>query len=103
MAAYCNMHVRHNSVRDIVFGREPVPESINIATLCPEEKDPRVERMTRSAEVLRAAAIGSAKRTLRAFGRRVDDFVEVLRPYVSFQRDQEKAISESDDSTLSVV
>jgi predicted patatin/cPLA2 family phospholipase len=103
MAAYCNMHVRHNSVRDIVLGREPVPEGINIATLCPEEKDPRVERMTRSAEVLRAAAIGSAKRTLRAFGRRVDDFVEVLRPYVSFQRDQEKDISESDDSTLSVV
>ena len=81
MSAYCNMHVRHNSVRDIVLGREPVPDGINIATLCPEEKDPQVERLTRSAAVLKAAAIGSAKRTLRAFGRRVDDFVEVLRPY----------------------
>jgi predicted patatin/cPLA2 family phospholipase len=100
MAAYCNMHVRHNSVRDIVLGREPVPEGINIATLCPEEKDPRVERMTRSTEVLRAAAIGSAKRTLRAFGRRVDDFVEVLRPYTSCPQDPERAIPESDDSAL---
>jgi predicted patatin/cPLA2 family phospholipase len=80
MKAYCGMHARHNPVRDIVLGREPAPGGINIATICPEEKGPQVERMTRSAEVLRAAAIGSAKRTLRAFGRRVDEFIEVLRP-----------------------
>ena len=80
--------------------REAVPEGINIATLCPEEKDPRVDRMTRSAQVLRAAAIGSAKRTLRAFGRRVDDFIEVLRPYPASQGDPGMIIAESDDSTL---
>lgn len=100
MKAFCGAHVRENSVRDIVLGREPVPDGINIATICPEEKDPRVERMTRSTEVLRTAAIGSAKRTLRAFGRAVRDFVEVLKPYPPVQPEAERTVPTSDDSSL---
>lgn len=95
LKAYCSTHIHENSVRDIVLGREPAPEGINIATICPEEKDPRVERMTRSTELLRAAAISSAKRTLRAFGRAVEDFVEVLRPFSGLKNELAEEISET--------
>jgi predicted patatin/cPLA2 family phospholipase len=100
LSAYCNTHVHENAVRDMVLGREPFPEGINIATICPEEKDPRVERTTRSSEILRAAAIASVKRTLRAFGRPVDEIVEVLKPYPPILREPEPFSAESDDSTL---
>jgi predicted patatin/cPLA2 family phospholipase len=102
MKAYCATHARENAVRDIVLGRQPVPDGINIATLCPEEKDPRVERMTRSTEVLKAAAIASVKRTLRAFGRSVDEVVEVLRPYSAQEVESEMLRPRSDSSTLTV-
>jgi predicted patatin/cPLA2 family phospholipase len=100
MREYCKTHLRENTVRDLVLGREPFAAGINIATICPEEKDPRVERTTRSTEILRAAAIASAKRTLRAFGRPVEEIVEVLKPYPPLTREPEPFASESDDSTL---
>ena len=102
MKAYCATHVHENAMRDIALGRQPVPDGINIATICPEEKDPRVERMTRSTEVLKAAAIASAKRTLRAFGRSVDEVVEVLRPYSAHDVDAATFRPRSDDSTLTI-
>jgi predicted acylesterase/phospholipase RssA len=102
LKAYCATHVHENAMRDIALGRQPVPDGINIATICPEEKDPRVERMTRSTEVLKAAAIASAKRTLRAFGRSVDEVVEVLRPYSAHDVDAGTLRPRSDDSTLTV-
>ena len=61
-------------------------ESVNIATLCPEESDPRVERTTRSTDVLKAAAIASARRTFGAFGHPVEEFIEVLRPFPATPR-----------------
>lgn len=103
MKAYCSTYARENAVRDIALGREPVPDGITIATICPEEKDPKVDRITRNTEILRAAAIASAKRTLRAFGRPVDEIVEVLRPYPVRPQPQsqpEAIQSDSDDSTL---
>lgn len=102
MKAYCATHARENAVRDIVLGRPPVPDGINIATLCPEEKDPRVERITRSTEVLKAAAVASVKRTLRAFGRYVDEVVEVLRPYSAHEVDADTVRPRADNSTLTV-
>jgi predicted patatin/cPLA2 family phospholipase len=102
MKAYCATHARENAVRDIVLGRQSVPDGINIATLCPEEKDPRVERMTRSTEVLKAAAIASMKRTLRAFGQYVDEVVEVLKPYSAQEVDSEMLRPRTDNSTLTV-
>jgi predicted patatin/cPLA2 family phospholipase len=102
MKAYCATHARENAVRDIVLGRQPVPDGINIATICPEEKDPCVERITRNAEVLKAAAIASAKRTLRTFGRCVDEVVEVLRPYSAHDVDSETLRQRPDNSTLTV-
>ncbi len=81
MKAYCNTYVRENEVRDIALGRQPITDGINIATICPEETDPKIERTTRSADLLKAAAIASAKRTLQAFGHPVEEFIEILRPF----------------------
>jgi len=101
LSAYCNTHVRENAVRDMVLGRERLSEAINIATICPEEKDPRVERTTRSTEILRAAAIASIKRTLRAFGQPVEEIVEVLKPYPPiFHEPEPVSAASDDDSTL---
>ena len=81
MNAFVRTYERENAVRDMALGRQPVPHSINIATLCPDDADPRIERTTRSTNLLKTAAIASAKRTLNAFGHDVEEFVEVLRPY----------------------
>jgi predicted acylesterase/phospholipase RssA len=79
--AYCGTYLRANATRDIALGRQSVPEGINIATICPDESDPKVVRMTRDAARLKAAAIVNARRTFEVFGYPVDEFVEVLRPY----------------------
>ena len=103
MNAFCSTYARENAVRDIALGRQPVPDGISIATLCPDEQDPRVERMTRTTEILKGAAIASAKRTLAAFGHIVEDFVEVLRPLPAIARNleaAETADSEPDDPSL---
>jgi predicted patatin/cPLA2 family phospholipase len=81
MAAYCDTYDRENTIRDMALGRRPIPTGINIATICPDEADPKIERMTRNTALLKEAAIASAKRTLKVFGYPVEEFVEVLRPY----------------------
>lgn len=99
MKAYCATFARENAVRDIALGKQDLPEGISIATLSPEDGEPRVDRTTRSTELLKAAAIASAKRTLEAFGHPVQEFIEVLRPYPPLQT-QPLLDEESDDSTL---
>jgi len=81
MRAYCNTHLRENTVRDIALGRQTVSDCLNIATICPTDTDPRIDRLTCNTVLLKAAAIASAKRTFDAFGYTVEEFVEVLRPY----------------------
>src|SRR5207244_2506323 len=100
MSAFCNTYIRENAVRDLALGRQALPDGINIATLCPEESEPRVERITRDTQVLKDAAISSAKRTLAAFGHLVEDFVEVLRPFPAIEGHTERVSSEEDDSSL---
>jgi predicted patatin/cPLA2 family phospholipase len=101
MNAFCSTYARENAIRDIALGRQAVPEGIHIATLCPDEYDPRVERMTRNTDVLKGAAMASAKRTLAAFGHTVEDFIEVLRPMPGVSDESEAAAtigSEPDDT-----
>ena len=100
MEAYCGAYQRENAVRDIALGRQPVPDGIHIATICPDETDPKIERTTRNAALLKAAAIASAKRTLNAFGRPVQEFIEVLRPILTEQPESETLVAESDDPTM---
>jgi len=100
ISAFCNTYIRENAVRDLALGRQALPDGINIATLCPEESEPRVERITRDTQVLKDAAISSAKRTLAAFGHLVEDFVEVLRPFPAIEGHTERVSSEEDDSSL---
>jgi predicted patatin/cPLA2 family phospholipase len=101
MKAYLRTHERANTLRDIAIGRQPVPDGVCIATICPEETDPKIERTTRTASLLKGAAMASAKRTLAAFGHHVDEFIEVLRPLFSaVPPDPKTAKSSSDDSTL---
>jgi predicted patatin/cPLA2 family phospholipase len=83
MSAYRSTHTRCNTLRDIALGRESLPPGINIATICPEDGDPEIERTTRNAQLLRGAATASARRTLAAFGCPVEEFVEVLRPFAA--------------------
>ncbi|PYS41252.1 MAG: hypothetical protein DMG14_07890 [Acidobacteria bacterium] len=94
MRAFCNTYLRENAVRDIALGRQPLLDGINIATICPEETDPKIERMTRDAALLRGAATASAKRTFEAFGHPVREFIEVLRPYPAIQREEVAAAEE---------
>lgn len=98
MNAYCSAYTRENAVRDIALGRQETPPGLTIATLCPSEKDPLVERTTRSTEILKAAAIASARRTYEAFGHPVDEFIEVLRPYPASNRKKEIIGPENDSS-----
>jgi predicted patatin/cPLA2 family phospholipase len=100
LKAFCNSYVRENAVREIALGYQETPEGINIATICPEEKDPRVDRTTRHTETLKAAAVMSAKRTFQAFGHAVEDVIEVLRPFPPVELETETLTSQSDDSTL---
>ena len=100
LKAYSNSYIRENAVREIVLGKQEIPEGINIATICPEETDPQVDRTTRHTETLKAAAIVSAKRTLQAFGHAVEDVIEVLRPFPPVEVESETFTSESDGPTL---
>jgi predicted patatin/cPLA2 family phospholipase len=100
LRAYRGAFIRENAVRDIALGRQTIPDGINIATICPEDTDPRVDRITRSTERLKTAAMASAMRTLRAFGHNVDEFIEVLRPFPPVAAVGETIMPESDDSTL---
>ncbi len=102
MIAFCSTYARENAVRDIALGRQTVPDGITIATICPDENEARVERMTRNTEILKGAAMASAKRTLALFGHVVADFIEILRPLpgVTDEAVPESAGSEPDDSTL---
>src|SRR5215471_3741428 len=59
MNAFCSSYIRENAVRDIALGRRSAPDGINIATLCPDEREPRVDRMTRKTEILKGAAMAS--------------------------------------------
>ena len=86
--AFCNLHLRSNAMRDMALGRQGIPDGINIATICPDETDPKVERLTRDTLLLKAAAIASAKRTLNAFGYLVDEFIELLRPHPAVELDE---------------
>src|SRR5262249_2842748 len=56
MDFYRNAPIRANTLRDIALGKSAVPSGINIATICPEEADPNVERTTRNAVLLKSAA-----------------------------------------------
>jgi predicted acylesterase/phospholipase RssA len=96
LRAFCSTYLHENATRDLVLGREAPPDGINIATICPEDSDPRIERMTRNTTQLKAAAIASAKRTFEAFGHPVEEFVEVLRPYPSVGKDEEYASCDSE-------
>ncbi len=81
MQRFIQGYTHSNELRDVAFGRTPTPSSVNIATICPEEDEPPVERMSRDRQLLKNAAIASARRTLIAFGRIAEEFAEVLRPY----------------------
>jgi predicted patatin/cPLA2 family phospholipase len=85
MRAFCGTYERENAIRDMALGNCPLPNGVRIATICPDDSDPRIERLTRSAPLLKAAAIASAKRTFEVFGFPVEEFVEVLRPYPPVQ------------------
>jgi len=100
LRAFCSTYVHENATRDLVLGRQTSLEGINIATICPEETDPKIERMTRSTTQLKAAAIASAKRTLAAFGHSVEEFVEVLRPYPSVHATEDDGSFESEPVPL---
>src|SRR5262245_54865038 len=54
--AYCNTYLRENVIRDTALGRVPVPSGVSIATICPDEGDPKIERMTRDTMLLKEAA-----------------------------------------------
>jgi hypothetical protein len=57
--------------------------------------------MTRNTEILKGAAMASAKRTLALFGHVVEDFIEILRPLPGITKaEPEAADSEPDDPTL---
>jgi hypothetical protein len=100
LKAYCNSYIRENAVREIVLGNQEIPGGINVATICPEETDPRVDRTTRSTETLKAAAIASVKRTFQVFGYAVEEVIEVLRPFPPVELESETFTSQSDGSTL---
>jgi predicted patatin/cPLA2 family phospholipase len=81
MDVYRNAPMRANTLRDIALGKEGGQSGINIATICPGEADPMVERTTRNAALLKSAAIASVRRTLLAFGYPVEDIIEIIRPF----------------------
>jgi predicted patatin/cPLA2 family phospholipase len=81
MDVYRNASMHANTVRDIALGKRSVPSNINIATICPSEADPMIERMTRNSVLLKGAAIASVRRTLLAFGYPVEEIIEIIRPF----------------------
>jgi predicted acylesterase/phospholipase RssA len=101
MNAYKNTPIRSNALRDLVLGRAGVPSGINIATICPDETDPKVERTTRNAVGLKNAAVANVRRTLEVFGYPVEEIIEIMRPFsAQLALDKSEISSASDDSTL---
>jgi predicted patatin/cPLA2 family phospholipase len=95
MNAFNNTFTRANELRDLALGRRAVPSGLNIATICPEETDPKIDRITRNARLLKGAAVASLRRTLRAFGHVVGELVEVLRVYPALEPDTPAVTSSS--------
>jgi predicted acylesterase/phospholipase RssA len=100
MDVYRNAPMRANALRDIALGRQNGLPGINIATICPGEADPNIERTTRNAALLKSAAIASVRRTLLAFGYPVEEIVEIMRPFRAVESTFEPPSipSESDDT-----
>ena len=98
---YRNTPMRVNTLRDIALGKQGGPSGINIATICPSETDPNIERTTRNAALLKSAAIASVRRTLLAFGYAVEDIIEIIRPFPAAEPAYEVAtIHSAPDDTL---
>jgi predicted patatin/cPLA2 family phospholipase len=74
-------HSRANALRDLALGRRSLGVAVNIATICPDDQDIKIERMTKSCRRLKAAASESARKTLLAFGSSCGRIVEILRPF----------------------
>jgi predicted patatin/cPLA2 family phospholipase len=81
MNAYRDAPIRANALRDIALGKQDVPPGINIATICPGEADPKIERTTCNAVLLKSAAVASVRQTLVAFGYPVEEIIEIMRPF----------------------
>jgi len=81
MDVYRSAPMRANTLRDIALGKQGGPSGINIATVCPGEADPSIERTTRNAVLLKSAAIASVRRTLLAFGYPLEEIIEIIRPF----------------------
>ena len=104
MDVYKNAPMRVNTLRDIALGKQGGPSGINIATICPSETDTNIERTTRNAALLKSAAIASVRRTLLAFGYRVEDIIEIIRPFPAAEPAYEVAtIRSASDDTLTAV
>jgi predicted patatin/cPLA2 family phospholipase len=99
MSAFCNSYLQENAIRDIALGCPcpTTPTGLNIATICPEETDPKIKRLTCNTALLKAGAIVNAKRTFSAFGYPVEEFVEVLHPYPTVGKHDEDAAALSPD------
>ena len=81
MHIYRSAPMRANTLRDIALGQQEGPSGVNIATICPSEADPIIERTTRNAVLLKSAAIASVRRTLLAFGYPLEEIIEIIRPF----------------------
>jgi predicted patatin/cPLA2 family phospholipase len=60
-------HERDAALRDLAFGRSPVPPGVNIATICTDDVE-LVQRMTTDRARLQAAALAFGRKTLRVLG-----------------------------------
>lgn len=65
--AFALRHERDSAHRDLAFGRSPVADGVNIATICTDDVE-LVQRMTTERSLLRAAAIAFGRKTLRVLG-----------------------------------
>ena len=74
MRAFDHYAQRDTAVRDLAFGRVPLPTQVNIATICTDEVE-IVQRMTTDATLLHAGAMAFGRKTLRAFGADPDTLV----------------------------
>jgi hypothetical protein len=65
--AFAVRHERDALHRDLAFGRGPVREGVNIATICTDDGEV-VQRLTRDPKLLRAGALSFGRKVLRVFG-----------------------------------
>jgi predicted patatin/cPLA2 family phospholipase len=100
MDVYRTAPMHANTLRDIALGKQSGAPGINIATICPSEADPPIERLTRNSVLLKSAAIASVRRTLLAFGYPVEQIIETIRPFraVESTLEQPAISSESGDT-----